>query len=147
MKTSEYGKKFIKEHEGLRLNAYQCCAGKWTIGYGHTSNVNAGMRITEEQAEVFLNEDLKKFENAINLLVIAPLTQSQFDALVSFVFNNGIGAFEVSTLRRKLNAKDYKGASEEFKRWVFVKDPKTKKMKPEAGLVKRRNDEKALFIN
>lgn len=146
MKISKNGIEFIKQHEGLRLTAYKCSAGKWTIGYGHTSNVFAGMKITENQAEEFLNEDLKQFENAINKLVITKLNQNQFDALVSFVFNNGISAFEASTLRRKLNAKDYKKASEEFKRWVYVQDPSTKKMKSEAGLVKRRNDEKILFL-
>lgn len=73
------------------------------------------------------------------------MTQNQFDALVSFTFNNGENAFASSTLRRKLNSKDYLGAASEFSRWVYVQDPKTKKMVVSEGLKNRRIDEKNLF--
>lgn len=145
MKTSQNGINFIKQHEGLKLETYTCSAGKLTIGYGHTSGVTPGMKITEKQAEDFLCQDLKRFESALNKLVIVPLTQNQFDALVSFTFNNGENAFTNSTLRRKLNSKDYLGAASEFGRWVYVQDPKTKKMVVSEGLKNRRIDEKNLF--
>ncbi len=73
------------------------------------------------------------------------MTQNQFDALVSFTFNNGENAFASSTLRRKFNSKDYLGAASEFSRWVYVQDPKTKKMIVSEGLKNRRIDEKNLF--
>jgi len=139
MEISERGLDLIIRHEGFEAKAYKCPAGKWTIGYGHTKNVVSGMIITTQEGWEFLREDVKLAEKVVNDLVIVPLNQNQFDALVSFIFNVGSGAFQRSTLRRVLNKSDYKRASEEFKKWVFAGGKKLQ------GLVKRRNEEKELF--
>ena len=103
MKTSSNGIEMIKAHEGLVLYAYPdpgTGGEPWTIGYGHTKGVQPGMSISEEQAEVFLREDLVGFEKAVLELLPIPLTQSEFDALVSFAFNVGAyalaGALQIS---------------------------------------------------
>lgn len=140
MKTGTNGINLIKSFEGLRLHAYKCPAGVWTIGYGHTKGVKKGDMITELKAETLLIIDLQSFEYTINKLVKVPLTQNQFDALVSFVFNVGSANFQKSTLLRKLNNKDYNGAANEFGKWVYA----NKKVLP--GLVKRREAEKELFL-
>ena len=139
MRTSN--KEVIKEAEGLRLEAYLCPAGVWTIGYGHTGpDVWPGLVITEKWAEQLLEEDLKRFEAYVSGYVRVDLTQDQFDALVSFTYNVGAEAFKNSTLLRKLNAGDYEGASKEFTRWNKSKG----KVLP--GLVKRREKERKLFV-
>lgn len=141
MKTSEEGKRFIKEKEGLRLEAYRCSGGILTIGYGHTAGVVPGMIINKIQAEKFFLEDLEqKAEAIINRLVKIPLTQGQYDALVSFVFNLGAGNLMKSTLLKLLNAGDYTGAAEQFERWNKSGGKVT------AGLVKRRAEEKQMFL-
>ena len=131
--------KLIREFEGLELKAYKCPAGVLTIGYGHTKAVTAGMVITESKAEKLLREDLKWVEEAINSKVVVNLTQNQYDALASFIYNVGAGAFAKSTLLRKLNAEDYGGASAEFKRWNKGGGKVLK------GLVRRRKAEQELF--
>lgn len=145
MKTSQRGIEFIKNEEGCKLRAYRCPAGVLTIGVGHTSaagtpQVEENMVITEREAEAILASDLRKFEADILRLVEAPLTQSQFDALVSFVFNIGTAAFARSTLLRKLNKGDYAVAAAEFPRWNKSNG------KVLRGLVNRRAKEAALFI-
>lgn len=145
MRISDSGKALIKKFEGVSLKAYRCPAGIWTIGYGHTGSVDRkpvkpGMIITKDKVEELLNLDLIKFEKAVTSLVKVPLSQNQFDALVSFVFNVGIGNFQQSTLLKLLNEKKYKEAGEQFKRWVYVDK---KKILP--GLVKRREAEAELF--
>ena len=111
MKTGTRGKKLIKSFEGFRAIAYICPAGVPTIGYGTTringSRVKEGMKITSDEAEVFLEQDLKVFEDAINHNVLVEINQNQFDALVSFVYNVGIANFKKSTLLKKLNKGDY----------------------------------------
>lgn len=144
-KTSDEGKELIKYAEGLRLGAYKCPAGVWTIGYGHTATAKQGMVITKRQAESLLELDIKECEECVTKNVKAPLTQDIFDALVSFVFNFGCGRFRSSTLLRLLNQKKYLEASEQFSRWVNGEDPKTKKKAPLPGLVSRRAKERALF--
>lgn len=139
MRTSERGIELIKKHEGLRLNAYLCPAGVWTIGYGTTSGVEKGDKITKEQAESLLRNDLEVFENAVTMAVRVPITQNQFDALVSFAYNVGTGALRSSTLMRMLNAGDYAGAAAQFKRWNKADG------KELPGLTKRRADEAILF--
>lgn len=139
MKTSLRGQDLIKEFEGLRLNAYQCSAGVWTIGYGCTSNVKSDDVVTEIQAGELLIRDLSRVENALIKHVHVPLNQNQFDALVSFTFNVGIHAFCHSTLLEKLNAGDYSDAAHQLLRWVQVR----KVCQP--GLVRRREKEKELF--
>ena len=106
MKISETGVNFIKGFEGLRLESYLCPAGVWTVGYGHTGDdVTPEMKITEDRANKMLRRDLVKFEQGVDLLITVPLNQQQFDALVSFAFNCGLGALEESTLRKRLNNK------------------------------------------
>lgn len=94
-KISQVGLDLIKQFEGCRLTAYQCSAGVWTIGYGHTTGVHRGMKITRAQAEAYLKQDVAKFEKYVNNASYVPFTdklnQNQFDALVSFAFNLGQG--------------------------------------------------------
>jgi lysozyme len=143
MKTSPKGIALIKSAEGLRLKAYPdpgTGGVPWTIGYGSTSGVTRSMVITEAQAEQMLAADLVRFERAVERLVRVPVTQGQFDALVSFTYNVGEGNFTKSTLLRKLNAGDAAAAAEQFSRWVNAAG----KVLP--GLVKRRAAERAMFL-
>lgn len=140
MKISNEGLNLIKKYEGLRLQAYLCPANVWTIGYGHTGDdVEEGMEISEEEATDLLLKDLNRFEPVINK-VESPLTQSMYDALVSFTYNVGGGAFLKSTLLRKLAVRDYVGAADEFPRWNKGGGRVLN------GLVRRRAEEKALFL-
>lgn len=145
MRTSQSGINMIKSHEGLRLRAYQCPAGVWTIGYGSTYAVTQGLEISEADAEGRLRRDLRTAERAADRLVQVDLSQGQFDALVSFTFNLGAGALESSTLLRKLNAGDYEGAQAEFPRWRNARVNGV--LTPLPGLVRRRADEAALFAS
>lgn len=145
MRPSSAAYELIKEYEGLRLHAYQDSDGVWTIGWGHTGDVQAGDVITAHQAEVLLAADVAVAEAAVRRLVTAPLTQGQFDALVSFVFNLGAGRLKGSTLLTKLNARDYAGAAAEFGRWTKGTVAGRKVTLP--GLVKRRAAERAMFVN
>lgn len=121
MKTSPKGIALIKEFEGLRLKAYLCPGGVWTIGYGHTAGVKPGMVISEVQAEEYLKADLIAFERYLNVLGLA-LNQNQFDALVSFIYNVGTGNFSSSTLLRKVRANPQDNSiMDEFLRWVYSK--------------------------
>jgi lysozyme len=140
MKTSAGGIALIKQWEGLKLEAYLCPAGVWTIGYGHTGKAaREGSRIIPAHAELLLKQDLRKFEAAINEAVEVPLEQHQFDALVSLVYNIGIGAFQKSTLLRVLNAGNYDAVPEQFMRW----NKAGKRVL--AGLVNRRAAEVGLW--
>ena len=143
MKTQDLN--IIKEFEGLRLSAYDDGVGVFTVGYGTTrypngNKVKRGDKITLEQAEQYLRHDLRNFEDAINSLVKVPLTQNQFDALTSLVYNIGSGAFSKSTLLKKLNAKDYKGAADQFLVWNKAGGRTLQ------GLTNRRTKERQLFL-
>lgn len=141
MNTSPKGIALIKEFEGLRLKAYQCPGGVWTIGYGHTAGVKSGMVITEAQAEEYLKADLIVFERYLNGLGLA-LNQNQFDALVSFIYNVGTGNFSSSTLLRKVRANPQDNSiMDEFLRWVYSKG----RVLP--GLQRRRLDEMKLYFS
>jgi lysozyme len=142
MKTSPAGLKLVEACEGFRATAYQDGSGVWTIAYGHTQGVQEGDRCNLAQAAVWLAQDLAYAEAAIRQQIAVPLSQRQFDALVSFVFNIGQVAFANSTLRRKLNAADYQGAADELPRWVHNA---TGAIEP--GLVTRRALERALFLD
>ena len=140
MRTSRKGIEFIKAHEGLRRDAYLCPAGVPTIGYGHTHGVKIGDRITEEQAERLLIGDLIVAETEVNRYGF-DLTQNQFDALVSFVYNIGAGNFRSSTLLKRLKANpNDPDIANQFKRWVYGGG----KVLP--GLVRRRNEESKLYF-
>lgn len=134
-------KQAIKDAEGLRLTAYQDGGGVWTIGYGHTgADVRANLTIPLSEAERLLTKDLKTAEGYVNTGVLVKLTQNQFDALVSFVYNVGGGAFQSSTLLKLLNAGDYEGAANQLPRWN--KD----NGKVVQGLINRREKERQLFL-
>jgi lysozyme len=141
MNISQKGIDLIKKFEGCRLTAYRCPANILTIGYGHTgSDVVTGQKITQEQAEKLLKSDLLVHCNNVSRLVKVPLTQNQFDALVSFEFNVGYAHFTSSTMLKLLNQKKYREAAAQFDRWVYAN------RKVLAGLVKRRAAEKTLFL-
>lgn len=139
MRTSEKGLALIRQFEGLRLRAYRDAIGKPTIGYGTTRGVKMGQEITKDRAEELLREDVARFEEFVERLVTVPLTQGQWDALVSWVYNLGPTNLEQSTLLRRLNAGDYPGAAAEMERWTRAGG------KVLAGLVRRRAAERALF--
>jgi lysozyme len=134
----------IKSFEGLELIAYYDPVGVLTIGYGHTNmagppKIVPGMRITAQEASNILMNDLKKYEAAVSRHVKVPLNQNQYGALVSFTYNLGEGNLSKSTLVKKLNAKDYEGAANEFPKWNKAGGKVLK------GLVRRRAAEQALF--
>lgn len=144
MKISDNGLAIIKQFESCSLKAYKPIKEEkeYTIGWGHkSSSVKAGMVISQEVADELLNQDVAIAEKYVQKFVTVPLTQNQFDALVSFCYNVGSYAFRTSTLVAMLNANKYIEASEQFGRWVKGDNGQTL-----AGLVKRRNIEKALFL-
>lgn len=140
-KLDEAGIQFVKDREGLRLKAYDDGGGVWTIGYGHVKGVKKGQVINTATAEKLLKSDLAEFEGAVDALVNVELTQNQFNALVSFAFNVGVGAFRKSTLLKVLNQGEYGKVPNELSKWV--KD----NGKVVQGLVKRRALEAAMFMD
>ena len=146
MSISSKGIDLICEFEGKRLTAYDDGVGIWTIGFGTIKYPN-GVRVkkgdtcTLEQAKEYMRYDLIEFEHTVNDSVKVLLTQNQFDALVSLAYNIGSNAFKSSTLVKKLNAGDYKGAADQFNVWVNAGG---KRMQ---GLVNRREKEKVLFLS
>ncbi|MBU0792304.1 MAG: lysozyme [Gammaproteobacteria bacterium] len=139
MNTSQKGLDLIKSFEGLRLSAYRCPADIPTIGYGTTAGVKMGDTITKERAEKLLRDDVKRFEGYVDRLVKVPMTQGQYDALVALIYNIGVGAFERSTLLKRVNAGQHALAAAEFDRWVYAGGKKLN------GLIKRRAAERALY--
>ena len=143
-KVSASGIDLICSFEGLELKAYDDGVGVWTIGFGTTIypdsiKVKRGDTCTTEQAKAYMAHDLKKFESAVNSAVTVPINQNQFDALVSLAYNIGTGAFSKSTLLKKLNEADYKGAAAQFDVWNKAGG------KVMQGLVNRRAVERKLF--
>ena len=141
MKASVDAYELIKQFEGLRLEAYLCPAGIWTIGYGHTSGVSPNSFITIQEADEYLHRDVATIEMQLNKLNLS-LRQCQWDAIVSFVFNVGIGNFKASTLLAKIRINpDDNSIMDEFLRWVYANG---KVMK---GLQKRRLTEMKLYFS
>lgn len=141
-----YNDQLIKKWEQLRLEAYKPTPNdKWTIGWGHTKGVFPGMKISEETAQKYFDEDVAWAVDAVNRLVKVGLTQNQFDALTSIVFNIGETNFKRSTLLRKLNSGDYEGAAEQFTVWNKQRQ-KDGSLKVLRGLVRRRAEEMELFL-
>lgn len=142
MKTSQAGLDFIERFEGLKLTAYQCPAGIWTIGYGHTGGVQPNTTITAATAAQYLAEDVTGAELAVERFVLPHihLAQGQFDALVSLVYNIGAGAFHSSTLLLLLNQGRYDEAANQFLVWDHVGGVVS------PGLLRRRMAEHAMFI-
>lgn len=147
MNATDCAVSLIKTFEGLSTTAYKCPAGVWTIGYGHAQGVKEHDVITKDEAVVYLQSDLKKFAfdltkalNAAEILV----NQAQFDALVSFAFNVGLGALIKSTLWKKLTEHDIQGAADQFLRWNKVRN--SGRMVESSGLTRRREAERRLFL-
>ncbi|MGX6999928.1 lysozyme [Caballeronia sp. KNU42] len=139
MQYSQEGLSLTESFEGCNLTAYQDSVGVWTIGYGHTQGVAQGMTCTQTQAEQWLLADVANAEAAVNRLVHIAMSQEEFDALVDFTFNLGIGNFAGSTLLRLLNVRDIAGAANEFEKWDLAGGVVV------AGLLRRRQAEQALF--
>ena len=146
MKISEKGLSMIERFEGCLLKASNKLDGVWTIGYGQTGSyygkrVRRGMTTTKAEAHAWLRDhSIKTYEDAVTQAVKVPLNQNQFDALVSFAYNVGVGALKQSTALRKLNAGDYAGAADALTMWTKCNG------KVLAGLVRRRKEERALFL-
>lgn len=146
MKVSKNGIHLIKHFEGVRNRPYKCQAGLWTIGVGHV--IGNGQQLFESWNRVFslveietlLAKDLERFERGVEKLISVPLKQHQFDALVSFAFNLGLGCLQRSTLRQKLNRGDTFGAIKSWLKYNKVNGQTSN------GLVRRRNAEVTLFL-
>lgn len=154
MQTSENGLELLKQWEGFKLNVYKDSAGLPTIGVGHLlikSELSSGKIVinglpikyanglTEQQALDLLSQDVKPAEQTVNTNVKVPLNQNQFDALVSFTFNVGGGAFKSSTLLKVLNQKQYDGVPTQLLRWTRAAGQVVQ------GLVNRRQNEIKLW--
>jgi lysozyme len=156
MKVSQKCIDNIKKDEGVRQRPYQCPALLWTVGVGHVIDpqhakvplaqrkalpIPAGWdrTLSMEEVDEILRKDLARFEQGVSRLITAPLTQGQFDALVSFSFNVGLGNLQNSTLRMKVNRQEYEAAAQQFLVWTKAGG----KVLP--GLVKRRTHEKEMF--
>lgn len=142
MRASERIKEQIKKWEGLRLHSYVCAGGKWTIGYGHTgADIGRDLFITPAKAQEIFDADVARHEAELNALLDGiTLRQGQYDALLSFVFNLGVGNLRNSTLLRRLRANpDDPTIPAEFRRWVYAKGVKL------PGLVRRRDFEARIY--
>lgn len=152
MKLSDHGYAIIKNFEGLRLSAYRDVAGVWTIGYGSTryhddKPIKPGDQLASElQADALFRNTMGPYEDAVNQSVKVQLTQNQFDALVSFTYNEGTGALQGSTLLVKLNEKNYTEAALHFMAWDKITDPKSGRKIICETLVQRRKEESQLFL-
>jgi lysozyme len=157
MNVSPKALKVIKHHEGLRFNPYRCPARLWTIGVGHVLYPEQGKlkiderdgfplrpeddrKFTMDEVDAILAADLQRFERGVERFVSVALTQGEFDALVSFSFNVGLGTLQRSTLRAKLNRNDKDGAADELLKYCLAGGKILK------GLQNRRIDERAMFL-
>jgi len=140
MKISNNGLDLIKHFEGLVLKAYKCPAGVWTIGYGHTKDVQPGDEWSESNADYMLEVEMEEYEGYINDSVTAPINQDQFDALVSWVYNLGGGNLKASTMLKVLNAGQYEEVPAQMMRWNKAGG------KVLEGLTRRRQAEANLFM-
>ncbi|MGY5958682.1 lysozyme [Kosakonia sp. BK9b] len=142
LNTGVAGLTLIKSFEGLSLEKYRDAVGKWTIGYGHLilPNESFPQALTKEQAEDLLRADLGMTERGIRKQVTVDLNQNQFDALVAFAFNVGLGNLQSSTLLRLLNQGQYQAAADQLPRWNKAGGNVL------AGLTRRREAERALFL-
>ena len=148
----------IKHHEGVRFKPYQCPAKLWTIGVGHVLYPNQGKMpidqrgsfplaqednraFSKDEVNAILRADLARFEKGVATYCPVPLTQGQFDALVSFSFNVGLGTLQRSTMRQKVLRGDMAGAAEELLKYCMAGG------KVLRGLQNRRIDERALFLS
>ena len=158
MKVSDKALKAIIHHEGVRYKPYLCPAGLWTVGVGHVlypkqgllpvaERSSIGLRVedfrqfTKDEVDAILKKDLQRFERGVLRYCPNSLTQGQFDALVSFSFNVGLGTLQRSTLRQKHNRGEFDGAAAEFMKYTKGGGKVLK------GLVNRRKDEMKIYIS
>ena len=158
MKISKKTIEMLKHHEGVRLRPYRCPALLWTVGVGHVIDpAHIGVKFEDrktlpippgwdrslsmDEVESILAKDLERFERGVERLCPNGLTQPRFDALVSFAFNVGLGNLQRSSIRMRHNRGDYEGAAEAFMMWTKAGG------KELPGLVKRRKDERALYLS
>jgi lysozyme len=145
MKTSEVGIQLIQKYEGCKLKPYLCPAKKWTVGYGHVIGNGATLAeadnrtFTKEEVDVLLRTDLARFERGVLRYCTVHLTQSQFDALVSWSYNLGLGTLQRSTMRQKILRKDGEAAAKELLKYDKVGGRAVR------GLTRRRQAEYRLF--
>ncbi|MBM3071479.1 lysozyme [Enterobacter sp. RHBSTW-00994] len=142
--TGEKGVQLICQFEGLKLERYRDAVGLWTIGYGHLilkEEMEKLTKITTGEAKSILRNDLKRTEDGVKRLLTHSATQNQFDALISFAFNLGVGNLKKSTLLKKFNSGDMEGAALQFKSWNKAGG------KVLAGLTRRREAEMKLFLS
>ena len=138
---TQQGLDLIKKYEGLRLEAYKCPAGVWTIGYGHTKGVVKGTKITKEEAEQLLKQDVSIVELQV-VNTVGKLKACKIDALVSFAYNVGVAAFRRSTLCRKVKANsDDPAIRNEFMKWIYAGGKKLQ------GLERRRKEEAEMYFS
>lgn len=141
MKIGQKGLDLIKRYEGCRLESYRDVVGVWTIGYGHTQGVYAGQKITQREADRLLEQDVNNFAKKVSLLVGESVNQNQFDALVSFAYNCGIGNLTKSTLLKKvLSNPNDTTIKDEFLKWKYAGG------KVVQGLLNRRTSEAELYF-
>jgi lysozyme len=140
--------RFIQGWEKCRLTPYQDQAGNWTVGWGHLMQPgDPRVPITQDEADALFDHELLHTADGVGDLIALPLSQQQFDALVAFSYNCGVGAFASSTLRTAVNAADFASAADDFGAWNKVRDPATGLLVVSAGLTKRRAAERAIFVN
>lgn len=158
MNVSDKLIEMLKHHEGVRQKPYQCPALLWTVGVGHVIDPNHAKiplaerkalpipegwdrTISMEEVNAILRKDIQRFESGVLRLCPNGLTQGRFDALVSFAFNVGLGNLQRSTIRMKHNRGEFDEAAEAFMMWTKAGGREL------PGLVKRRKDEKALYLS
>lgn len=131
---------FVADWEGLRTKAYLDPVGIPTVCYGHTRGVELGDEYTPAQCQEMLNEEIRPYLQAVDDYIYVPMPDTRRAALTSFAYNVGIENFKRSTLRKKMNAGDTRGACNELKRWVFARGQWLR------GLMRRREAERQLCL-
>lgn len=144
LQISDEGADFIGDWEGEELWAYRDVKGIWTIGIGHIEGVKEGDHITREEMFHIFRKDVARFVDGINSAVTVALSQRQYDALVSLVFNIGLGGFSNSTVLRELNQGHYEKAADAFLMWNKVRDQE--RLRVVQGLTNRRQAEREMFL-
>ena len=150
MNISKEGIDAIVKREGLKLKAYRCIAGRWTIGIGHTLGMREGQIITKDTAYALFREDISPVEHHLNQLndrLLRKLKQHEFDALVSFIHQIGLGSFGTSTCRKYILAeRPLEQIADEFPKWSYVTDPVTKKKVWSDAVCDRHKSEREQFL-
>ncbi|WP_375207765.1 lysozyme [Hyphococcus sp.] len=143
LRINDAGLQIIKDSEGLRLEAYEA-GGEWLIGYGHRRTAQAGMTITEQEAEQLLREDVRASEDTVRRLVTVPVNENQFSAMVSLAYNLGESGFSRTAVLERINAGDYDGAADGF--LVHDRMRVNGELQSVPHLTERRQKERDLFL-